>query len=236
MVYGVNRTRSIRCRAIGVLTSLAIGSTGALALSGNALATPGDGAPNASTTKSIASAALSHDKLPAGAVRATHASPKVGSGGVPFQKPGAGRSATTRIVGGAVANAADYPWIVGIETYFLGSDETGQIAMYIAYCTGTLISSTKILTAGHCNTDLPFGSTYVIAGRNDLDYSTGGYVARVSSTWTHPGYNLAAQNAGTTSVQAAACVAVLTVAPVIVVVVAALAPTSHAYSVSSFTP
>ena len=136
------------------------------------------------------------DKLPPNVVVATHPLPRLGAHGPAF----APRStATPDIIGGTTANSADFPGVVGIQTIFL-ADVNGTIETLISTCTGTVISPTKVLTAGHCDTDMPDGTTQVIAGRNDLTDTTSGTAVGVTSTWTNPNFNLGALNAGTANV------------------------------------
>ena len=94
-----------------------------------------------------------------------------------------------RITGGTAANSADYPNVVGIETVFVAPDNTGKNVYWVSTCTGTVLSATRVLTAGHCSVDMPYGTTYVIAGRNNIDLDTNGFVARVASAWTMPSFN-----------------------------------------------
>jgi V8-like Glu-specific endopeptidase len=124
-------------------------------------------------------------RIPAGAVRATHGPEAAGWHGPAFQAP----AARTRIVNGTTANSSDYPGVVGIQTFFQIWDGT-QYEFFVGTCTGTVLTPTKILTAGHCATDTPNGMTDVIAGRNVLDNTSSGYVAKVSNVWTHQGFNL----------------------------------------------
>ena len=153
--------------------------------------------------------AVSLDKVPKGAVPYHGALPTAGAKGAPFA---ARSSVTPDVIGGGTAQSSDYPGVVGIETFFPVYDPTtGTYVKDVITCTGTVISSTKVLTAGHCDTDIPFGSTYVIAGRNTLDDNTqGGYIARVQSTWTDQNFNLAALNSQQTGVVPTDDVAVLT--------------------------
>lgn len=151
-------------------------------------------------TADMAKVALAQGKVPTNAVRATAKLPAPGAYGAPFQKPLAMRGASPYIVGGTVANPADFPSVVGIETLFLAPDETGTPVWWIATCTGTVISPTKVLTAAHCTTGMAFGTTVVIAGRAQLDTDTGGFVAAVATTWTDQQFNLAALNSGAADV------------------------------------
>ena len=63
----------------------------------------------------------------------------------------------------------------------------------LAPVTGSVLSSTRVLTAAHCSIAFPYGYTEVIAGRSNLETQGSGFVARVGATWTHQGYNLEAQ-------------------------------------------
>lgn len=129
-----------------------------------------------------------HTRIPSGAVRTNSGPEAAGWHGPAFQ------SGSTRIVGGTPANSADYPGVVGIKTYYqlwnpdLGSN--GGYENWVSTCTGTVLTPTKILTAGHCATDYPNGVTDVIAGRNVLKDTSNGFVAKVSNVWTHQGFNL----------------------------------------------
>ena len=105
-----------------------------------------------------------------------------------------------RIIGGTLADTADHPGVVGIRSTFLGQDQNGVVGWFASTCTGTVLSPTKVLTAAHCAVDLPFGTTTVIAGRNNINLNSGGFVARVATTWTHQSFNLAALYQGTAEV------------------------------------
>jgi len=194
----VKRAHVGRPRTIGVLAVVAIIGAAMFITASGVQAAAGDG--GATTTGLSAGpmkgAVVPHDKLPAGAVRATHARPKPGAQGVAFQ---ARDAVSPRVVGGSLANAADYPWIVGIHTYFFVL-EGDQFVEFVQTCTGTVVTPTKVLTAGHCAAGQFAGTTDVIAGRNNLDSGSGGYVARVSSTWIHQGFNLAALYSGAADV------------------------------------
>jgi hypothetical protein len=196
----LRRTLLDRLRTTGIVTALVIGGTATLAPGFPAQAAPngtGTVAPPSAAGQAPKNVALPHRKLPRGAVPSTRTLPRPGSYGAAFQPKS---TAGPLIVGGTLANATDYPWIVGIETLFVGVDSNGVPGWYKSWCTGTVIAANKVLTAAHCATELPFGETVVIAGRNNLGADTGGYVARVSSSWTDQNFNLAALNDGTANV------------------------------------
>jgi V8-like Glu-specific endopeptidase len=131
------------------------------------------------------SARTESDRKPPHAAPATRTSFPLGATGPAFQEPGAGGS----VVGGTLANAVDHPYIVGLISIYWEDDGAGGLEAWESTCTGTILSPTKILTAAHCTYDLPLGTTYAIAGRNDLsDDDSGGFVATVASTWIHPSY------------------------------------------------
>jgi hypothetical protein len=136
--------------------------------------------------------------VPKNAQRATKAPETPGKKGPAF----APERAHTDITGGATANATDYPSVVGILGFFYLDDGTGTggTDLWVSTCTGTVLSPTRVLTAGHCNVDLPFGSIEVIAGRNVLATAGSGFVARVANTWTSPGFNYPAINTGATPI------------------------------------
>ncbi|MFC3993792.1 trypsin-like serine protease [Actinoplanes siamensis] len=129
--------------------------------------------------------ALPYDKIPAGAKKASSGPETPGTKSRLFESP----SSKTRIVGGTTVSAADFPSVVGVRSYYIADDENGDPGWWIGTCTGTVLSPTRVLTAGHCTVDLPYGYIEVIAGRNSLDNDGVGTVAEVSNTWLHPGYN-----------------------------------------------
>ncbi len=138
--------------------------------------------PTGSYTRSLRTEAA---RRPPNAKPTTRTSYPIGATGPAFQEPGAGGS----VVGGTLANAVDYPYIVGLRSIYYEDDGVGGLDAWESTCTGTIVGATKILTAAHCTYDLPLGTTYVIAGRNDLDdNNSGGFVAKVASTWIHPQY------------------------------------------------
>ncbi|GAB3797508.1 hypothetical protein GCM10027605_07640 [Micromonospora zhanjiangensis] len=137
-------------------------------------------------------------KIPAGARRLTSGQkPTVGASGPAFQRPTSTRSAASpRIIGGQLADPRNYPGVVGIQTYFAEGTPDGGWTYWVSTCTGTVLSPTKVLTAGHCTVGFTGATSFVIAGRQNLDDRSSGFVARVSAVWTHQGFNYAAANAG----------------------------------------
>jgi hypothetical protein len=117
--------------------------------------------------------------------KATTTEYKLGKAGRAFETP---PRAQPRIVGGDNASVADHPYIVGIETLYWLNEGGPTFTPYVSTCTGTVISPTRVLTAGHCSFGSPHGTTYVIAGRNNLDTSGVGFITTVRSTFTHQGF------------------------------------------------
>ncbi len=174
-----------------VATVLVAGAATALAVLPNAEASDSLGSGQA-PTKQFRDALGKVRKLPPGAQRVAHGTlPKPGARPKAFSDP----VKSPRIVGGVPANASDFKYIVGIQTDFVGDVEPdGTLDWFRATCTGTIISPTKVLTAGHCATDFTLGDSVVIAGANtlrDASDNVAGFVARVQSTWTHPSFNAA---------------------------------------------
>jgi secreted trypsin-like serine protease len=87
-----------------------------------------------------------------------------------------------RIVGGNVANPADWPWIAALMAY---GDEPGN-----QFCGATVIAERAALTAAHCVFGVdapPVSSLSVVVGRPDLSTSTG-TVIDVDRALVHPRY------------------------------------------------
>ncbi|WP_405103102.1 trypsin-like serine protease [Micromonospora sp. NBC_01412] len=179
-------TAGVRRRAAGIIAGLALGSVAVVAPGTVAQAAPSsDGVLKSASDIQGESRTTSSKNFRAG--KFTPPSPGVKGDLLPSTK-----GPTPRIVGGSEVNVANHPYVVGILTYAFDG---------IYWCTGTVIAPNKVLTAAHCSVDVP-GTTLVLAGKNQLldddgNIPPGGYVGAVASTWTHQGYNLAAQEAGT---------------------------------------
>jgi hypothetical protein len=131
------------------------------------------------------------NKLP-NVKRATTTDYKLGKAGPAFESQTKNQP---RIVGGTPVSASQHPYIVGIQTLFWVV-ENGEFVGYVSTCTGTVVSRTKVLTAGHCSFDSPLGTTYVIAGRDNLDTTGAGFVSTVRSTFTHQGFSVISTSGG----------------------------------------
>jgi hypothetical protein len=169
------------------LAGLAIGIAGVLVPGGAA-----QGGTGGSDITPLSNATTSGRRLPPNAVRATGPLPTPGAHGPAFQPLS---TAKPRVIGGVEVPQVDvsqFPWIVGILAYFYLPNDQGGFDLWVATCTGTVISPTKVLTAGHCGVDWPFGFVFVVAGRsnlNTIDTEPGGYIARPASVWTHQSFN-----------------------------------------------
>jgi trypsin len=104
--------------------------------------------------------------------------------GVRHARPGG--QATSNIVGGSDASDGSFPWLAFIVT----SDSTGTYT-----CTGTVISSNLILTAGHCACHTEAGSLFapssyaVVTGSSDWTDKSTRHVSGVTQTFLAPGYS-----------------------------------------------
>lgn len=186
-----NRSGALRrLRGVAVLVGAVVGAAAFLPATAQAQ----------TTTPVVPVAGGAHAKLPPNAFKATAKPPKPGMLGSSYFAPS---GAHPNIVGGTAVNSSQYPYVVGIITQYIGFDASGQAGVYDATCTGTIIDPTHVLTAGHCDTDMLDGHTWVLAGQNVLDPNNQpsvGFVDNVVSTWTDPTFNLAALNYGTASV------------------------------------
>lgn len=146
-----------------------------------AAATGGSPAIGTGHTRSATSAAP-----PANAHVFTGQLPRTGATGTAFPAAATVSSgAQPRVVGGSPVDSSLYPSVVGIATFswFNGS-------RYENFCTGTILSATKVLTTANCVDDALDATTYVIAGRDDLTDTSSGFVSRAGSIWTDPTYHI----------------------------------------------
>jgi trypsin len=92
-----------------------------------------------------------------------------------------------RIVGGTTAPAGTFPWLAFI---LYNVSQTG-----FSYCSGTVVSSDVILTAGHCAEDTatrslnPASGYGVVTGSLDWTDASTRQVSGVSQVIVYPGYN-----------------------------------------------
>ena len=103
--------------------------------------------------------------------------PKIGPRPAPFSpRTHTAAPSTTQA---SDVDAANYPWIVAIQSYY----ETGS-----EFCVGSIISPTKVLTAAACDVPPTLGRIAVIAGRTEPTDDSVGFVDGVASVWTDIGY------------------------------------------------
>lgn len=95
--------------------------------------------------------------------------------------------ATASIVGGTTASGEEWPW----AAFILAADRKGEGFS----CTGTVVSPSLVLTAGHCAEDIVTGrktprSEYVVVtGSSDVRDSTTRQLSKVSQVIVNPGFN-----------------------------------------------
>ena len=81
------------------------------------------------------------------------------------------------IVNGSAAAEGAYPFMASLQ------DGTG-----FAFCGGSVISSTWVLTAAHCVVDDDGSDLWVVTGRTNLDDTTKGQRIKVDQIRVHPAY------------------------------------------------
>jgi trypsin len=103
------------------------------------------------------------------ALAAVVATPAVGA-------KGPGPRAQSSIVGGTVANPADWPFVVTLY-------RKGRL-----HCGGSVIAPTKVLTAAHCVEGFNLSKFAVIANRSDLKNTAAGQSIAITAGVTHPDF------------------------------------------------
>jgi secreted trypsin-like serine protease len=95
--------------------------------------------------------------------------------------------ASASIIGGSTALSEEWPW----AAYILALDAKGEGFS----CTGTVISPTLVLTAGHCVEDIltgkktPRAQYAVVTGTSDIHDSSVRQVSKVRRTILNPNFN-----------------------------------------------
>lgn len=83
----------------------------------------------------------------------------------------------TAVVNGSAAAEGAYPFMASLQ------DGTG-----FAYCGGSVVSSTWVLTAAHCIVGSDTTDMWVVTGRTNLDDTTKGQRIKVDQAIVHPAY------------------------------------------------
>lgn len=89
---------------------------------------------------------------------------------------------SSRIVGGYEAQPEAWPWMVALVSYESPTVLDGQ------FCGGVLISSSWVLTAGHCVEGNSSTNFYVVSGVHNLSTDTGVHLG-IKRIIQHPDYN-----------------------------------------------
>ena len=104
------------------------------------------------------------------------------------------------VVGGVNASTKDYPYVVTFRLAPTAETVLGLAGQRVpkGFCDGTLVTPTKVLTAGHCveymklaqSLHLPLDKlVFAIAGRDDLSKKSTGTEVPVQSVWLHPDFS-----------------------------------------------
>jgi hypothetical protein len=95
----------------------------------------------------------------------------------------------------AIVQSSDYPSVVAVLT---GFTQNGRD--YVEYCTGTVLTPTRVLTAANCDTAKDDATTMILAGDSAIAPSgNGGYADQVVSTWNAPDFAGWVDNSGADS-------------------------------------
>ncbi|WP_225850311.1 trypsin-like serine protease [Streptomyces sp. HPF1205] len=105
-----------------------------------------------------------------------------------------GPTATPQIIGGTDATISEAPWMA--QLYYLDDQGTADTSDdTIIFCGGTVVSPSKILTAGHCASGMDWASNgFVVTGTDQfwLDAvgdPAGSVISGVTRQWVNPSYN-----------------------------------------------
>lgn len=163
-----------------ILAGVAGGALAVTVAAGTATAAP---APYHPTTPNAATQAP-----PPGAVPAKGALPSPGRHGAAFSPKRVTSAARASTGAAGPADASDYPYVVAVHTRSSYVDSSGHTVWYDSYCTGSILSPTKVLTSADCAVGRSGGSAVVIAGTDDASSAENGFVSQVGSSWVEPGY------------------------------------------------
>ena len=104
------------------------------------------------------------------------------------------------VVGGTGASTQDYPYVVTFRLAAAAETLLGLAGQDVpkGFCDGTLVTPTKVLTAGHCVEFMKLAQSlhlsldklvFAIASRDDLSNKSAGAEAPVRSVWLHPDFS-----------------------------------------------